>query len=401
MAAPGTTARPRILFVDDDRLIRTAYDRQLRARFDVVTAETGEEALAVLKAGPPFIAVMSDLQMPGMDGLALLDQVRSSYPETKRVLFSGKADLRTLTQAVNELGVFRVLLKPCPPAQLWECLDAVVASSKPQETKPAATVTPSPKAVESDVSELVTVWLTMFHELCPPLHARAQRLRACVRHVAVALALGPSERYELAAMISGVGLLTLDRGALERFTIDRPIDQAERKRFQGTWLQAATIIRSVAAFKDIADMVGAAGGTVPQYVAKDPIVLGSQLLRTVVEFDGHLARGAGRAEALATMRRDALSPLGLIDGLMDLPCRATRTTVQERHAADLERGMILEEPVRADNGLTLVPAGRTLTPALIQLIEGYSRTLGIVEPLLVRTTTLQPVVGAETEVPAV
>ena len=124
MTGIATSARPRVLFVDDDRLIRTAYYRQLKGRVDVATAECADEALAALVEGPPFAAVVTDLQMPGMDGLTLLARVRDLCPETVRVLFTGKADLRTAAQAVNDIEVFRILLKPCPPAQLWECIQS-------------------------------------------------------------------------------------------------------------------------------------------------------------------------------------------------------------------------------------------------------------------------------------
>ncbi len=382
MSASPSTVRPRVLFVDDDRLIRTAYERQLRGRINAVTAGSGDEALAALSAGPPFAAVVTDLQMPGMDGLSLLGRVRDQSPDTVRVLFTGKADLRVAAQAVNDVGVFRILLKPCPPAQLWECLESAVEAFARNRSTSAAQA--------AEAAEAVALLQLLMRDTHPLLYARAERLRLYVRHMCVALALVPSERFELAASLSGLGLLATDRGTLDRFIVDRPGDDAERVQFAASWQQAAAIISEVAVLRDVAMMVAAAPQAPQRELVSDATVLGAQLLRTAALVDGFLARGLSRGEMLEALKRDALAPLRLLAGLMNLSCVSSRASVHEREADALEPGMVLEDAVCARGGLKLVPAGRALTPALIQLILGYARTVGIVEPLRVRVTTLQP-----------
>ena len=69
--------------------------------------------------------VVSDLRMPGMDGVTLLYLIRQTAPETVRVLLTGKADLEAATSAVNEGNIFRFLHKPCPPL-LLRALEAAV-----------------------------------------------------------------------------------------------------------------------------------------------------------------------------------------------------------------------------------------------------------------------------------
>ncbi len=137
-------------------------------------------------------------------------------------------------------------------------------------------------------------------------------------------------------------------------------------------------------------MVAAAAGTLPRDLSSDPVVLGAQVLHAAVVIDGQLAGGRARDDVLDAMRHDAVVPARIIDGLMNLPSLPMRTTLVEHRVAELETGMVLEDAVRAENGLTLVPAGRVVTEALLQLIRGYARTLGIVEPLLVRVTVAQP-----------
>jgi len=79
---------PAILIVDDERSIRTMLSDYLAKSYDVVCAENGTEALALL-ADRHIDVVISDISMPGMDGLELLRVVRERHPAVKYALMTG------------------------------------------------------------------------------------------------------------------------------------------------------------------------------------------------------------------------------------------------------------------------------------------------------------------------
>ena len=106
--------RPRILLVDDEAAVLDGMRRLLRRDYDVFTAESAERALALMAAAEPFAVVVSDLQMPGMGGARFLAIVRDNYPDTVRLLLTGKADLNSTIAAINEGQINRFLLKPSP-----------------------------------------------------------------------------------------------------------------------------------------------------------------------------------------------------------------------------------------------------------------------------------------------
>jgi putative two-component system response regulator len=104
----------KILFVDDERFALDAIQRALRGRFDIHLSESGEEGLLYLKKHGPFPVVVSDFQMPRMDGVAFLSQVGQIAPDSIRMMLTGCAQLETSIRAVNEGKIFRFLSKPCP-----------------------------------------------------------------------------------------------------------------------------------------------------------------------------------------------------------------------------------------------------------------------------------------------
>ena len=86
-------ARPgRVLVVDDAPATRAVHGRVLeRAGYEVVLAENGLQALAVLAAEPGIVAVLSDVLMPGMDGTALAGRVLREHPTVRVLLVTGIA----------------------------------------------------------------------------------------------------------------------------------------------------------------------------------------------------------------------------------------------------------------------------------------------------------------------
>ncbi len=102
---------PRILVVDDEPQVRGAVAHILRRRgYTVETVGDGTSALAALATGGPSV-IVSDISMPGMDGIALTRAVREVDFDTPIILLTGAPSLETAKSAI-ELGAFRYLTKP-------------------------------------------------------------------------------------------------------------------------------------------------------------------------------------------------------------------------------------------------------------------------------------------------
>ena len=113
---------PIILIVDDEPALLRAYGRNFRQRQDIRYAESGDEALAVVEGGQQVSALLTDLNMPGMDGLSLLQKIRSVSPDTKRYLMTGAPDEERVQQALRTGVIDCCLGKPFQAAVLSELL---------------------------------------------------------------------------------------------------------------------------------------------------------------------------------------------------------------------------------------------------------------------------------------
>ena len=102
----------RILLVDDDSNLLDGFRRSLGRDFQLETALGGQQALKLVTEGDPYAVVVSDMRMPGMDGLQFLSRVKSLTPDTIRVMLTGNADIETAINAINEGSIFRCLTSP-------------------------------------------------------------------------------------------------------------------------------------------------------------------------------------------------------------------------------------------------------------------------------------------------
>ncbi|MCC7485951.1 MAG: response regulator [Burkholderiales bacterium] len=105
-AAPmAAREQPAVLIVDDDETVLDTLREELgRDGHLVFTAPDGAAALELLKRGDVAV-VVSDYSMPGMSGTEFLGAVRERHPGVVRILFTGRPDVRVLSEAVNEGGI--------------------------------------------------------------------------------------------------------------------------------------------------------------------------------------------------------------------------------------------------------------------------------------------------------
>jgi len=113
---------PKILCVDDEKNMLSALRRTMRSKFNISTAESAHEALEILHNDGPFNVVISDFRMPEMNGAEFLRKVKDIAPTTTRILLTGQASIEGLQSAVNESDIYKILLKPCSPEDLFKAV---------------------------------------------------------------------------------------------------------------------------------------------------------------------------------------------------------------------------------------------------------------------------------------
>jgi len=116
----------KILIVDDEAANLRALERLFRKDHEVLTAQSGDEALAILEQHDVALLI-TDQRMPGTTGIELLQKTVPLRPHMARILLTGYTDMSTLIEAINCGQVYKYVAKP------WNNDDLCVTVSRALE----------------------------------------------------------------------------------------------------------------------------------------------------------------------------------------------------------------------------------------------------------------------------
>ncbi|NOZ08752.1 MAG: response regulator, partial [FCB group bacterium] len=211
----------RILLVDDEPNVLKALNRQLRLKYEVDTAGSGEEALKKVRESGPYAVVVSDLSMPGMDGIELLREVAKIHNATVRIILTGNADQRSAIDAINKGEAFRFLTKPCFGFALQNEIDAGVELYRLRVSEK--------ELLEKTLAGSIGILTEMLAIVNPQAFGRTQSIKKIVVQLADTLDLQKKWQYKIAAMLSMIGFITVPQDTLEKFYNGEELSREEDK----------------------------------------------------------------------------------------------------------------------------------------------------------------------------
>lgn len=290
----------RILYVDDEVNMLASFQRMLRGRFDLETAASGRDGLQMIAAGGPFAVVVADMRMPGMDGVEFLAEVKELTPDTVRLMLTGNADLDTAIRAVNEGSIFRFLTKPCSQDLLVKSVEAGLRLYR--------LVTAERDLLEQTLNGSIKVLTDVLSLANPLAFGRAGRLKRYVGHIVAQLGLPDAWRFEVAAMLCQIGLVTLPAETMAKISAGRKLAPHEEKMLASHPGVGSKLISNIPRLESVAGMIAKqrepfGPGDSAGVKDRDEAALGGQILKAAMEFDERVERGIPPRAAIAQMRQ--------------------------------------------------------------------------------------------------
>ena len=351
--------RERILLVDDDRSVLDGYRRSLSHEFLIETAVGGEEALSLITSSGPYGVVVSDMRMPGMGGIQLLSSIKTSSPDTIRIILSGNADMESAIEAINEGSIFRFLLKPCSRESMAKTLTAALVQYR--------LVTAEKDLLEQTLRGTIEVLTEVLSLVNPAAFGRAQRARRYIRHIARSMKLENAWQYEVAAMLSQLGCVTLAPETIDAVYQGEPLSPHEQTQYAAHPSVAYDLLSKIPRLEPVAWMIehqnnaASADGN-----ADTDIKRGAEILRLVLAYEEAIHKGSSRTEAAHQLAR--LNPnfsRAFFDALVSLDPNAEDGEIKKCAIDELTPGMIIQDEVCGPGGTLIVSKGQEVTSAVI------------------------------------
>jgi len=208
----------RVLVIDDERIIRNLMVEILEMDgHDVVNADTAEAAVALLKERDDFDLVVSDVVMPGLSGLELLEAVRAQHASLPVLLVTGAGTYDTLSQALTR-GAAGLVTKPFTHHELQDAVaHALERASRSRDELRERLLAPT---LASALANAIEARDSYLHGHCERLASLAVRIAEDLR-----LAADEIESVRLGAVLHDIGKIGIpDRVLLK----PGPLDADER-----------------------------------------------------------------------------------------------------------------------------------------------------------------------------
>src|ERR1700722_4093880 len=375
----------KILMVDDESKVLAGYQLLLHKEFQIETAASGAAALSALEATGPYAVVVSDMHMPEMDGAQLLTRIKQLAPDTIRIMLTGNADIQSAVSAVNEGNIFRFLTKPCDKETLGKALSAGLMQYR--------LVTAEKELLENTLQGSIQVLTEMLGLINPVGFGRGRSIRSYMHLVVTTMALESPWRFEVAAMMSQLGCVTLHPETVEAVHAGRPISPGEQARFDAHPGVARDLLSKIPRMEPIAWMIAhqndsatAAGDRAN--VATADMRLGANLLRATLAFDELVSKGRSKNEAAKLLARehptfDARIFQSLVEAGDDKDKAILRSCDIDELVPFV---MVLEEELRTKSGMLLVAKGQEVTPTLIVKLKNFLEKGSIGRKVMISST---------------
>ncbi len=321
----------RVLLLDDNAQLLAGLSRNLRRLVPVVTANSGDEALTLLKKDRDFSIIISDMRMPGMDGAEFFSEAKLLAPDAVRILLTGQADLTAVVSAINHGRIYRFIAKPVDFDELRNIVSAAMAHFRLQQEERRQR-----EAIERSVIDRAEDLLALSSV---PAWGRAARVRRTARALAEHLGLRDVLSIESTAVLDAA-----------RACFD---PQCDPKLVNAAVLSLAGSVEDDASHVMLQELAAPRG---------QPLRVGTRVVQVAISVDG---RNGPWRERIDGLHREGLIDERFATALRDIESRLQPHAPHSLPVEELAAGMRLVEPLLSEAGVEVAPAGVRITPLVL------------------------------------
>lgn len=379
----------KVLVVDDDPEILKSYKKQFSGVVDIFTAEEPWLALEIIKRSGPFALLVSDFNLPGMNGLELIAETSKIAPDTVSILLTGYANLDLALKAINEGRVFRFLTKPCAHKDMAGSFIAAINYYRHRITER--------DTLERTFNGCVQMLTDVIALSTPMAFSRARKLRALATKVAPHIGIGNLWDFETAAIFSQLGYVTLPHQLLEKITLKLAPTAVEELMLAKVPEAGEKLLKNIPRLENIARIVRYCeknfdGSGYPEDdLSLENLPLESRALK-ILEAILRLEEETEDFDVISTKIRNGkgsfdpdLTELILAElEISSLSQITDEIEIMKIPVADLKIGDMLLADVETAEGKLLFSGGNEVTQIILTKLLNYSEITKIVEPLTIK-----------------
>ena len=373
-----------IQIVDDIEDNRIVLQDMIQALGHKTTlAVNGMDAYSLIKFQPPDL-VLLDILMPEMDGYEVLENIKADEDLNYiPVIMITAVDETESIISCLEMGAEDYIVKPFNSSLLKARINGSLEKKRLWDAEK--------DLLEKTLKGSIEVLVEILSLSNPKAFSRSLRIQKYVRLIVKSMKLKDQWSFEVAALLSQLGSITLPDEILEKSyeTDAMELSKGELKLFKSLPSLSKKILEKIPRLEMIAAMIGEQQRLYgfdndPDDASKKSknINLGGDILRVTLEYDNLVMNGEPDRKALEILGQNSsyCNP-NVVEALASQLLNEIKVQAVPLNINELKPGMILDEHVRAKNTkMLLVSRGTVISQVMIERLIMMSKTLGVIEP---------------------
>ncbi len=373
--------KPKILLVDDEDHVLSGYRRNLRHKFTILTANSGQLGLAKIKEEGPFSVIVSDFKMPEMNGNQFLSKVKTLSPDTVRIMLTGYADLSTTIEAVNEGNIFRLLTKPCSIEKLISSINEGVRQYN--------LITAEKVLLDKTLKGTIKMLIEILSTVNPAAFSRSSRFQKFIPQISSLLNVHNIWELEIATLLSQIGLVTMPADLLEKKFSGEELPEEHEYIYNSHPSVGKSLLINIPRLENIAEAIyyQFSSFTSEDELAKsgEALPLISRILKVLNDFDNYVTSGLSFEDAYDKLKEheeqyDPNVLIALDASIAGVYQNLSLITVAVK---DVEPGVVAASDIKDKNGFVLITKGAEITEMLKMKLMNYVKMGSVNETIKV------------------
>jgi FixJ family two-component response regulator len=359
----------KILFVDDEDTILAGFQLTLGRSFEISVSSSVTEALEVFKEQGPFAAVVSDFQMPIMNGAEFLQKIRELDKEVVTMLLTGAANFENVSEAVHRGQIFRLLGKPCPAEKMKEHIEAALRQYQ--------LIRAEQDMLEQTLNGAIRAMTSILAASKPLFFGRAQRVKDIAFKLADLLNVNDPWRLELAATFSYLGHVGLPDNIQEDVYKQNDLPSEVKEIMAGFPMFISGLLGGIPRFDDIPEIIKFMGADYnAQAVDKSGIRKLASILRFSQQYDHYASEGRSNAKICEIL---SSSQEKYIPGIIGAFTQAFNISVDGDYVDMVDpkllvEGMEINQDLRLPDKTLIAPKGTLVEEHFMRILDNYFAT---------------------------
>lgn len=375
-------SNPSVLFVDDEPAVGKIIQRHLRDRFDVVPVNSGLEALELLETEKTFPVVVSDMEMPVMNGLEFIKKAAKRFPDSVFLMLTANTDRQTAVDAVNHGQIFKFLTKPIQKEQLAEAIELALQKQQADRSEK--------ELLNRTFLSSVQILIDILESSCPATFERTNEIEKLAVSIAEAAGIESDWQLKIAAKLVMVGVAVHPESERIAARLRRPLNHDTLQALHDCAQTTMKLIERVPRLGNVASIIGQhmsiSGDHANASLANTEInenEIKALILKTAVLWESIKSRHPSETQAMTEIKQFIPD---LTEDILQVLHESIAPIDEEGIAlhplARLQPGMVLAKDVIIKDGMRLLRRGRCLDEATIDKLGYYIAD----QPILIAVT---------------